>query len=177
MSKIKYQIVATGFGGQGTVFLVKLLSICALHNGVECLGTENHGMSQRGGTVVTDIKIGDFYTPVISLAQANLMIGLHPEEALRVVQYLSPSGAIVVNAGKDFPKLNHPTYRLDAFHLAEKGVFNIQALNIFMLGFAISHVSDFPFSVREIEGAIYEINPKIAPMNLEVFHLGLSQSP
>jgi len=73
---MKYQIVIAGFGGQGVVFLVKVLAICAGNRNIAFLGTENHGMSQRGGSVSCDIKIGEFTNPVIDKNQADLMIAL-----------------------------------------------------------------------------------------------------
>jgi len=57
---MKYQIVIAGIGGQGAVFLVKVLSIAAGLKDQKCLGTENHGMSQRGGSVSCFVKVGNF---------------------------------------------------------------------------------------------------------------------
>ena len=73
---MRYQVVIAGFGGQGVVFLVKVLALCAGNRDITFLGTENHGMSQRGGAVSCDIKIGDFSNPVIDNGQADLIIGL-----------------------------------------------------------------------------------------------------
>lgn len=82
---MKYQIVIAGIGGQGAVFLVKVLSIASSLAGQKCLGTENHGMSQRGGSVSCYVKIGDFYAPAIDEGQADLLIALEGIEALRNV--------------------------------------------------------------------------------------------
>ena len=103
---MKYQIVIAGFGGQGVVFLVKVLSICAANRGIKFLGTENHGMSQRGGSVSSHIKIGDFYNPLIDYAQADLLIGLEKNETLLNLPYLKKEGNVVVNADI-FPKIIH----------------------------------------------------------------------
>ncbi|MBQ7271934.1 MAG: 2-oxoacid:acceptor oxidoreductase family protein, partial [Campylobacter sp.] len=77
---MKYQILIAGYGGQGAVFLVKLLSIAAANKGYACLGTENHGMSQRGGSVSCGIKIGDFFSPNIDENSADLLIALEQTE-------------------------------------------------------------------------------------------------
>ncbi len=164
---MKYQIVVAGFGGQGVVFLVKVLSICAGKKGYKFLGTENHGMSQRGGSVSSHIKIGDFYNPLIDYAQADLLIGLDKDEAILNLPYLKKGGKVVVNAD-EFPKIDAEIYAIDANGLAEQGVFDAKGLNVFMLGITLEKVKDFPFSVDEVKAAIEEINPKFAPKNFEI---------
>jgi indolepyruvate ferredoxin oxidoreductase beta subunit len=164
---MKYQIVIAGFGGQGVVFLVKVLSICAGKKGYKFLGTENHGMSQRGGSVSSHIKIGDFYNPLIDFAQANLLIGLDKNEAILNLPYLKKDGVVVVNAD-EFPEIDAKVYKIDANKLAENGVFDAKGLNVFMLGITLEKVKDFPFSIEEVKEAIKEINPKFAPKNFEI---------
>jgi len=87
---MRYQVVIAGFGGQGVVFLVKVLALCAGNRDIPFLGTENHGMSQRGGAVSCDIKVGDFTNPVIDNGQADLIIGLDANETLRNLHLLKP---------------------------------------------------------------------------------------
>jgi indolepyruvate ferredoxin oxidoreductase beta subunit len=169
---MKYQIVIAGFGGQGVVFLVKVLSICASKRGYKFLGTENHGMSQRGGSVSSHIKIGDFYNPLIDYAQADLLIGLDKDEAVLNLPYLKRGGKVVVNA-EEFPKIDAEVFTIDASLLAEKGEFDSKGLNVFMLGYAIGKVEDFPFSVEEVKEAIKEINPKFAQQNFEILNKAL----
>ena len=169
---MRYQIVIAGFGGQGVVFLVKVLSICAANRNLNFLGTENHGMSQRGGSVSSHIKIGNFYNPLIDYAQANLLIGLDKNEALINLPYLKKDGSIVVNAD-EFPKIDANVYSIDANKLAEEGVFDAKGLNVFMLGVVLAKVEDFPFSLEEIKKAIEEINPKFAKQNFEILDKAL----
>jgi len=164
---MKYQIVIAGFGGQGVVFLVKVLSICAGKKGYKFLGTENHGMSQRGGSVSSHIKIGDFYNPLIDYAQADLLIGLDKNEAILNLPYLKKDGEVVVNAD-EFPDIPAKIYAIDANRLAEEGVFDSKGLNVFMLGVTLQKIKNFPFSVDEVKEAIQEINPKFAPKNFEI---------
>ncbi|WP_419770319.1 MAG: 2-oxoacid:acceptor oxidoreductase family protein [Candidatus Marinarcus sp.] len=171
---MKYQIVIAGFGGQGSVFLVKILALCAGKNNIGCLGTENHGMSQRGGAVSCTIKLGDFYNPVVDASQANLLIGLEANEALRNLEFLKPTGTMVVNADETFPVNDIPmsVKRIDAFEKAKNNEFPIQGLNVYMLGMVLATCSDFPFSLDEIKEALKEFNPKIAAQNIEVLELG-----
>jgi len=168
---MKYQIVVAGFGGQGVVFLVKVLSICAGKKGYKFLGTENHGMSQRGGSVSSHIKIGDFYNPLIDLAQADLLIGLDKDEAILNLPYLKRGGDVIVNAD-EFPDIDANVFATHANKLAEDGVFDAKGLNVFMLGLTL-RVKNFPFSALEIKEAIEEINPKFAPQNFEILEKAL----
>ena len=163
---MKYQILIAGFGGQGVVFLVKVLSICAANKNLKFLGTENHGMSQRGGSVSSHIKIGEFYNPLIDYAQADLLIGLDKNEALINLTYLKKNGKIVVNA--DSFEIDADVYKVDANLLAEKGLFDPKGLNVFMLGIVLAKVKDFPFSIEEVKKAIEEFNPKFAKQNFEI---------
>ncbi|MFT7003595.1 MAG: indolepyruvate ferredoxin oxidoreductase beta subunit [Sulfurimonas sp.] len=168
---MKYQIVIAGFGGQGVVFLVKVLAICAGNRKVPFLGTENHGMSQRGGSVSCDIKIGDFTNPVIDKNQADLMIALDKNEGLRNLSFLKVIGTLVTNArDKDeYPELPFEGFaKVDAFQKAEDGEFPIQGLNVYMLGFALVNDKNFPFSIQEVKDAITQMNIKVAPQNLVI---------
>ena len=164
---MKYQIVIAGFGGQGVVFLVKVLSICAGKKGYKFLGTENHGMSQRGGSVSSHIKIGDFYNPLIDYAQADLLIGLDKNEALLNLPYLKRGGNLVVNADS-FPEIEANEIIIDANKLTQEGLFDDKGLNVFMLGSVIKNVKDFPFELDLVKEAIKEINPKFAEANFEI---------
>ncbi|WP_024788999.1 2-oxoacid:acceptor oxidoreductase family protein [Lebetimonas sp. JH292] len=170
---MKYQILLAGFGGQGVVFLVKVLSICAAKKGYKFLGTENHGMSQRGGSVSSHIKIGEFYNPLIDYGQADLLIGLDRDEALINLPYLKKGGDLVVNAD-NFPEIDANEYIVDANRLAEEGLFDVKGLNVFMLGVALKNVKNFPFSVDEVKEAIKEINPKFAEANFEILDKALN---
>ena len=172
---MKYQIVIAGFGGQGVVFLVKVLSICAANRNLKFLGTENHGMSQRGGSVSSHIKIGNFYNPLIDYNQADLLIGLDKNEALINLPYLKKNGSIVVNADS-FPEIEADVFCVDANKLAEEGVFDAKGLNVFMLGIALANVKDFPFSIDEVKKAIEEINPKFAKQNFEILDKAIKRS-
>jgi len=171
---MKYQIVIAGIGGQGAVFLVKVLSIASAIAGQKCLGTENHGMSQRGGSVSCYVKIGDFYAPAIDEGQADLLIALEGIEALRNVQYLKKEGTIVVNADAKFPKVEYAAFCIDAFSKAKKKEFPIDALNVYMLGATLALDPHFPFTCNEIEEAITQMNPKVAQKNIAVLHQAIN---
>ncbi len=172
---MKYQVVIAGFGGQGVVFLVKVLAICAGNRDIPFLGTENHGMSQRGGAVSCDIKIGDFTNPIIDKNQADLIIGLDSNESLRNIPFLKQTGTMVANGSSTYPKLPFKTAVVDANTKALHKEFPIQGLNVFMLGVTLANVDNFPFSVQEVKTAITQMNAKMAEQNLQILELAMKE--
>lgn len=175
---MKYQIVIAGFGGQGSVFLVKIIALCAGNKDVPCLGTENHGMSQRGGAVSCTIKLGNYSNPVIDANQADLLIGLEANEALRNVQYLKQSGTMVVNADDNFPcdDINSKVIKIDAFQKAKNKEIPIQGLNVYMLGLILAKCKDFPFTIDEVKVGLEQFNQKLAEQNIKVFEKAIQDA-
>ncbi len=172
---MKYQIVIAGFGGQGVVFLVKVLALCAGNRDIPFLGTENHGMSQRGGAVSCDIKVGEFTNPVIDNGQADLIIGLDPNETLRNLHLLKKDAYVVSNSDRLFPELPFRVTLVDGNAKALAGEFPIQGLNAYMLGVALASVENFPFSVEEVETALRQINAKVADQNIAIVHQAMGE--
>ncbi len=156
---MRYQVVIAGFGGQGSVFLVKILALCAGHKDVACLGTENHGMSQRGGAVSCTIKLGNYTNPVIDANQADLLIGLETNEALRNVHFLKPTGTLAVNAESSFPSddVVADVVQIDAFQKAKDKEIPIQGLNVYMLGIVLATCKDFPFTSEDVKKSIKRV--------------------
>ena len=171
---MRYQVVIAGFGGQGVVFLVKVLALCAGNRDIPFLGTENHGMSQRGGAVSCDIKVGDFSNPVIDNGQADLIIGLDANEALRNLHLLKPGASVISNAKEAFPALPFGVTLVDANAKALNNEFPIQGLNVFMLGITLAKVESFPFSVEEVKQAITQMNAKVAQQNIEILDMAMA---
>ncbi len=172
---MKYQIVLSGVGGQGTIFLVKVLSLCSLNRGIPFIGTETHGMAQKGGTVVSYLKIGNFRAPLVGEGRADLLLGLYPTETLRFLRYLKPGGTIVTNAGENFPSFeDFKVFAVNGSQLAVRGEINPKSLNVFMLGYALKVVENFPFTKSEVEEAIHQINPRFAQVNLEALNKGFN---
>ena len=171
---MRYQVVIAGFGGQGVVFLVKVLALCAGNRDIPFLGTENHGMSQRGGAVSCDIKVGDFTNPVIDNGQADLIIGLDANETLRNLHLLKQGASVISNAKEAFPALPFSVTLADANAKALNNEFPIQGLNVFMLGITLAKVEDFPFSIEEVKQAITQMNAKVAQQNIEILALAMT---
>ena len=91
-------ILLTGVGGQGTILTTKILSESLVRMGYDVKMSEIHGMSQRGGTVNTQLKYGDkVYAPNIGEGEADLIVAFEKVEALRALPYLKKDGRIVMD--------------------------------------------------------------------------------
>ena len=92
-------ILLTGVGGQGTVLAAKVLAQAALEKGWKVRTAETIGMAQRGGNVVSHVRIGNkgeqVHAPLVSRGTADLVIAFEPAEAARVLPYLAPDGVMV----------------------------------------------------------------------------------
>ncbi len=133
---IKQQIVVSGLGGQGVLFITRLLAEAAMANKYPVLTSETHGMAQRGGTVVSHLKAGDFSSPLIRPGSANALIALKPETMAQHQYFTGPCSWIVVNS--DETNKNRPDlYHVDADIIAKK-LENSGSVNLVMLGAAIA---------------------------------------
>lgn len=91
-------IMIVGVGGQGTLLASKLLGHVLLCQGYDVKVSEVHGMSQRGGSVVTYVRFGErVYSPVIDKGEADIIVSFEKLEAARWLEYLKPGGQIIVN--------------------------------------------------------------------------------
>ena len=91
-------IIICGVGGQGTVLAAKVLSQSAISNGEHVLSAETIGMAQRGGSVVSHVRIGDdAFSPLVPQGQADVLIAFEAAEAVRNIDYLKEGGTVIVN--------------------------------------------------------------------------------
>ncbi len=97
-------VMITGVGGQGTLLAVRVLGNMALRQGYDVKVSEVHGMSQRGGSVVTYLRYGErVYSPIIEKGEADVILAFEMLEALRSLPYVKKGGRIVVNDQKIDP--------------------------------------------------------------------------
>lgn len=91
-------IMIVGVGGQGTLLASKMLGYVLLNQGYDVKVSEVHGMSQRGGSVVTYVRYGEkVYSPVIDKGEADVILSFEKLEAARWLEYLKPGGKMIVN--------------------------------------------------------------------------------
>jgi indolepyruvate ferredoxin oxidoreductase beta subunit len=93
-----FNIVIAGVGGQGVLMASKVLAESALASNLDVKQNEVHGMAQRGGSVISFVRIGDqVSSPVVMPGSADLLISFEPLEALRYIHFLKPGGRLVYN--------------------------------------------------------------------------------
>lgn len=163
------QIIVSGIGGQGVLFLTRVIAQVAVNRGISVLTSETHGMAQRGGTVLSTIKVGTFAGPLIRSGQADL--GLLLWEANLPVHdgLLKSNGIWVVNAaGSGKGK------RIDAARIA-RVLGNAVLLNLVLLGLAVREGVIF-CNADDCERAIRQLAPaKFVEQNLIAFREGLKK--
>ena len=177
------QILLSGVGGQGILFITRLLADAAIAKGLPVLTSETHGMAQRGGTVVSHLKAGDFSSPLIRPAQADGLLLLRDENLARHRFYLRPGGWIVMDAHAqpaDAREMN--IHRVDAGGLAGQ-LGNYQSMNLILLGFGAARLAGAPgkgsglfCSAEDIASAIERRLAKreaLLKAALEAFGLGV----
>jgi len=177
-------MIISGVGGQGVLLLTRVFSEVALRDGYPMIGSEDHGMSQRGGSVVTHLKIGDFDSPLVKKGNADILLSLEKNEAYKTLHYLKPSsndqdgGLCFINAPD--PDYMNPqikaylkeerieTYIFGADQLA-RDMGSVQSVNIAMIGFASAHPR-FPFSQEKLRTAIERVTPpRFKDLGLRIF--------
>ena len=182
-------IMIVGVGGQGSLLASKLLGRMLLQKGYDIKVSEVHGMSQRGGSVVTYVRFGEkVYSPVIDKGEADYIVSFELLEAARWTEFLKPGGKIVVNTQQinpmpvitgaaEYPealveKMQSAGIDVDAFDalaLAEQAG-SAKAVNIVLMG----HLSRyFEFTEEEWMDAIEKSVPaKFLELNKTAFSLG-----
>jgi indolepyruvate ferredoxin oxidoreductase beta subunit len=106
---MKYDIIVAGVGGQGTLSVSSIIASAAMSEGLSVKQSEVHGMSQRGGGVVTNLRLSDkpIASDLIARGSASMILSIEPLEGLRYLPYLSPDGTLVSSTN---PVVNIPDY-------------------------------------------------------------------
>ncbi len=184
LEKMDVQMIISGVGGQGVLLVTRVFAAIALREGYPLIGSEDHGMSQRGGSVMTHMKIGDFDSPLVKKGSADILLSLEKSEAYKTLHYLRPSatgrdgGLCFINA-PDPDYMNQEiktylkekgieTYVFGADRLAREGG-SVQSANIALIGFAAAHPR-FPFPNEKVRDAIERVtSEKFREVSLKIF--------
>ncbi len=182
-------IVIAGVGGQGSLLASKLLGNVLVNKGYEIKVSEVHGMSQRGGSVITYVRYGEkVYSPVIQSGEADFIISFEKIEAARYAHLLKKGGIIITNTQRidpmpviigaaDYPDnvLDELTAKgvqieaMDALALAEQAG-SAKAVNIVLMGQLAKH---FHIAYDKWIAAIEQtVKPQFAELNKKAFALG-----
>ena len=161
------QLFVSGIGGQGVLFATRIIADAAVREGLEVLTSETHGMAQRGGTVISMIKIGNYKSPLLRHGQADLGLFLHAGNLPIHRHLLKSSGCMVVNSteGGDYEAV-------DASGLA-RGQGNPVLANLILLGRAVNRALWF-CSPDVMEQTIRDLSREpFTEANLAAFRLGI----
>jgi len=165
---LKQQIIVSGLGGQGALTVTRLLAEAAAALGLEVITSETHGMAQRGGTVISMVKVGPFRGPLIPAGAADVGLFL-AEKNLGVHRgYLASDARVFINSAApgDY-------FRIDARRLAEEMGVPVAA-NLILLGFAAAKGGLF-CDMELLNRVILEtVPPRFRDTNLQAFRLGVA---
>ncbi|NSW45692.1 MAG: indolepyruvate oxidoreductase subunit beta [Bacteroidales bacterium] len=185
---MKKDIVLAGVGGQGIISVAAIIGLAALNKGMYLKQSEVHGMSQRGGDVMSNLRISDneIFSDLIPLGQADIIISLEPMESLRYLPYLSTEGWLITNKA---PFVNIPNYPdLEKIYSEIKKIKNHvlipademakelgseKSVNMIILGASAPHLG---FSKEDMQQAIHQMfknkGESVVELNLKAFELG-----
>lgn len=170
------QILISGVGGQGVLFVTRLLAEAAIEKNLPVLTAETHGMAQRGGSVISHLKVGDFISPMIRPGNADLLIALKAENLESHGAYLKPAGRMVVNSGKEAAHAEHKEGR-QVFLPAEKAaeaIGNLKSVNLILLGYAAAQNALFCTfeEIRSVLESRFSKNPKLLKASVQAIEAG-----
>ncbi|MEG0375364.1 MAG: indolepyruvate oxidoreductase subunit beta [Raoultibacter sp.] len=190
-------VLLAGVGGQGTVLAAKILAQAAEEKGWQVRTAETIGMAQRGGNVVSHVRMGNkgeaVYAPLLAHGSADLIIAFEPAEAARVLPYLKPEGTLVTATTAIQPvsaALSKEPYRaVDVIeHLSELVAHCVtvddaalvehsgsrKTLNIMLLASALA-ASDIGISIDDLKRAIPScVKERFVAMNLEAVDIAIN---
>ena len=182
------KVMIVGVGGQGTLLASRILGNTVINEGFDVKVSEVHGMSQRGGSVVTYVKYGDkVFSPIIGKGEADIILAFEMLEAYRALPYLKKGGKIIVNTQEIDPMpvitgaMEYPeniekilsekadvTF-VNALELAQKAG-NFKAVNVVLIG-VMAKSTDIPYE-KWFETIKTTVPPKFLEVNLKAFELG-----
>jgi len=184
-------VMIVGVGGQGSLLASKLLGKLLTSENYDVKVSEVHGMSQRGGSVVTYVRFGDkVYSPIIDLGEADYIVSFEKLEAARYAPYLKKGGKIITNTQEIDPmpvitgKTEYPTEILDELKAKNLSIDELSALdlaleagsskavNIVLMG-RLARYFDIPYEkwIKTLESTVPE---KFLTMNIKAFELGFN---
>ena len=190
MHEVK-SILLAGVGGQGTILVSKILSSGLLAAGYDVKMSEVHGMSQRGGSVTTQVRFGSkVYSPIIDQGQADILVSFEAMEALRWLNCLRVGGKVVVNdhciptATTSLGKQRYPSgvvgtlnekvgaKVVDATRIATQ-LGNPRAMNMVLFGALVKAMDllaiDWPGELAK------HVKPALLDINLQALEAGIAQ--
>ena len=187
---MKKDIILAGVGGQGIISVAAIIGLAALNKGMFLKQSEVHGMSQRGGDVMSNLRISDneIFSDLIPFGEADIIISLEPMESLRYLPYLSEEGWLITN---NSPYVNIPNYPdIDKIYSEVRKIKNHvlipaeemakelgsdKVINMIILGASAPHLG---FCKDDMHKAVEQMfknkGQDVLELNLKAFELGYS---
>ena len=190
--KKNYSIYISGVGGQVIIKTSVIIGEAAMLEGYDVVMSEIHGMSQRGGSVSTELKIGNFKSSIVEESKADLILAFEPIEVLRGLNKANKDTTLIFNTfpivpstltqtGETYPEIddiiNNLKDNFDSVYPIEGNGLAIDAgsilsLNMVLLGACVAN-DDFPLSKETVETAMKNnLAPKFHEMNLKAIENG-----
>ena len=187
-------ILISGVGGQGVLRASEILAEAAMKHNIPIKASETHGMAQRGGSVVTYVRMSNkAHGPLIPEGDADVILAFEAAEALRYINYAGPKTKVIMNEfriipvpvlsglaeypsnDKIIPAVKEFCSDVIVFNATEKAeaVGNIRATNTVMLG-ALAATGVLPFPAETLKEIIEKKWPKFAEINLKAFDAGFA---
>jgi indolepyruvate ferredoxin oxidoreductase beta subunit len=177
-------IALCGLGGQGILFMTKILAQAALDKGFNVMGAETHGMAQRGGSVISHLRLGDVESSLVRTGSARFLLSLEENEGYRNLPFLARGAWFYVNTDSHhFPREEVKSF-LDKREISHRSVpagTIAQGLgaplssNLALLGY-FSAFGEVPVTHEEMRNTIENISPDpFREINLKVFDAGFER--
>lgn len=171
-------VVIAGIGGQGVIFATRLLTHTAVRLGLPAIAAESHGMSQRGGSVVSHLRVGGIQSPLIRRGTADVVLGLDKNEALRSLVYLKSGGAAFINSDDGLSseverRLKSRGTRAHWLPASQSAISlgSVTVANVVLIGFA-SAFPAFPFPEAALQETLLEAAPRGGELNVRALDMG-----
>ena len=172
---ISQQLIISGVGGQGILFITRLLAETAIAMGFPVLTSETHGMAQRGGIVISHIKIGEFASPLVQPGQADGLLALKPENMVLHRHFLRQTGWIAVNSpSAPTGSVNNSVLYIPADALALE-MKSPQSVNLMVLGRALAEPGRLFCGIEDVIALLERklaAKPALLKGSLAVFRAG-----
>ncbi len=189
-------IILCGVGGQGTILASRLIASAAMKKGLRVITAETIGMAQRGGSVLSHLRIGEEAgSPLIAKGEADLIIGFEPGECVRTLPFLKKNGVVVTSSRPvmpvsamigasvyddkamiDYLKENIRNLVIVDAVLAEETLGSARTLNTVLLGAALRSGGLEILSLQDITSAVREkVAERFRELNLKALEWGMEE--
>jgi indolepyruvate ferredoxin oxidoreductase beta subunit len=190
---MKFDLVIAGVGGQGNIIASQAIAQCAMDAGYNVVNTETKGAAQRGGSVLSHVRLADveIFSPIVPQGQANVLLGFEPLEALRYINILNKNGTYIINTAAVptilanlkidvYPSREEILAEVAAKGLngylinatqAAKDLGNVLLTNVIMLG-AFTTISDVLPADAVLAKLLSMVDPKYHDADVKAFQRG-----